>query len=77
MEEGVDEAQHIPIFRLIQDELLRMGSVVTDIEFTVVLLASLPDSWDQFTSTLLVTQRDKKEDQMSSYEICGILLEEY
>ena len=75
-EEGADIAQHIAIFRTIQNELLVMGSIVTDVEFSVVLLASLPESWDQFTSALIGSQRDKKEDQLSSFEISGILLEE-
>ena len=52
-EEGVDMRDHISKFRLIQEELLLMGSEMTDIEFTIVLLQSLPESWDQFTQNLI------------------------
>ena len=85
--EGVDIRDHISKFRLIQEELLLMGSEVTDIEFTVVLLQSLPDSWDQFTQNLIGSQRIPATSRgvgqvlsvllYSSYKGCGILLEEY
>ena len=78
---------HISKFRLIQEELLLMGSEMTDTEFTVVLLQSLPESWDQFTQNLIGSQRvpatPGSAGQVlsvplySSYEVCGILLEEY
>ena len=65
-----------------------MGSEVTDKEFTVILLSSLPDLWDTFTSSLLglqkfnlmLTSRDldvKAPEPISSFEVCGIILEEY
>lgn len=86
-EEGVDIKDDIAKYRTVQEELLMMGSEVTDLEFTVVLIASLPVSWDTFTSSLLGSQRiqaipgnnnDVLEKPMySSYEVCGILLEEY
>ena len=84
-EEGVDMRDHISKFRLIQEELLLMGSEVTDIEFTVVLLQSSPDSWDQFTQNLIGSQRIPATPGdmgqvlsvllYSSYKVCGILLE--
>ena len=86
-EEGVDMRYHIFKFILIQEELLLIGSEVTDIEFTVALLQSLPDSWDQFTQNLIGSQQisatPSSAGQLlsvqlySSYEVCGILLEEY
>ena len=86
-EEGVDMRDHISKFRLIQEELLLMGSEMTDIEFTIVLLQSLPESWDQFTQNLIGSQRISATPGgpgqvlsvplYSSYEVCGILLEEY
>ena len=48
--------EHIYKFRLIQEELLLMGSEMNDTEFTVVLLQSLPESWDQFTQNLIGSQ---------------------
>ena len=51
--EGVDMRDNISKFRLIQEELLLMGSEMTEIEFTIVLLQSLPESWDQFTQNLI------------------------
>ena len=86
-EEGVDMRDHISKFRLIQEELLLMGSEMTDIEFTIVLLQSLPESWDQFTQNLIGSQRISATPGSpgqvlsvpiySSYKVCGILLEEY
>ena len=83
----MDIRDHTSKFRLIQEELLLMGSEVTDIEFTVALLQSLPDSWDQFTQNLIGSQQisatPSSAGQLlsvqlySSYEVCGILLEEY
>ena len=86
-EEGVDMRDHISKFRLIQEELLLMRSEMTDTEFPVVLLQSLPESWDQFNQNLIGSQRvpatPGSTGQVlsvplySSYEVCGILLEEY
>ncbi len=37
----------------IQEELGMLGSVVTDEDFLMLLISSLPESWDQFTSAYL------------------------
>lgn len=59
-----------------QEELHMMGSLVTDEDFSMLLLSSLPESWDQFTSAYLGSHSGE-EVKVKSHELIAILLEEY
>ncbi|GBE87024.1 hypothetical protein SCP_1002700 [Sparassis crispa] len=74
--EGSDIAAHITELRRTQEQLHMMGSKVSDDEFRTILITSLPESWDQFTSAYLgaTSQKDKLP---TSHELIAILLEEY
>ncbi|GBE84071.1 hypothetical protein SCP_0600490 [Sparassis crispa] len=74
--EGSNIAAHITELRRTQEQLHMMGSKVSDDEFRAILITSLPESWDQFTSAYLgaTSQKDKLP---TSHELIAILLEEY
>jgi hypothetical protein len=43
----------------IQEQLNTMSSLASDQEFLIVLITSLPESWDQFTSVYLAANNGK------------------
>lgn len=45
-DEGSNIAEHITEFRKMQEEIHMMGSLVGDEDFCMLLLSSLPESWD-------------------------------
>jgi hypothetical protein len=49
-ETAFDMASHITKLRRMQEELHLMGSVVPDDNFVMILLTSLPEAWDNYTS---------------------------
>lgn len=51
-----------------------MDNKVTDKDFVMILITSLPESWDNYTSSYLGSKGNKPE--ISSHEIIAILLEE-
>jgi hypothetical protein len=50
-EEGSDIADHILKLRQVQEELNVMGAAIKDEDFLDILMTSLPESWDIFTTT--------------------------
>lgn len=58
--EGTDIVEHITEYQKMQEELHMMGSLDTDEDFSMLLLSSLPESWDQFTSAYLGVIQVKK-----------------
>ena len=52
-EEGFDMVEHILKLRKLQEELHLMENKVMDKDFVMILITSLPESWDQYTSTYL------------------------
>src|ERR1700761_512114 len=52
-DESTDILAHITELREIQEQLHLMGSYVSDDDFTFLLITSLPESWDQFTTAYL------------------------
>jgi transposase InsO family protein len=73
-EEGFDMVEHISKLRKLQEELHLMGSKVGDEDFAMILVSSLPESWDIFTSAYLGTKTDGSA--LTSHELVAILLEE-
>ena len=75
-DESTDIAVHIANFRNMQEELHLMGSLVSDSDFSILLLSSLPESWDQFTAAFMGS-RDKTKEPLTSHKLIAILTEEY
>ncbi|KAJ3509513.1 hypothetical protein NLJ89_g5184 [Agrocybe chaxingu] len=73
-EEGFDMAEHIAKLRQLQEELHTMGSKILDEDFVMILITSLPESWDNYTSSYLGSSGNKPE--LKSQELVAILLEE-
>ncbi|CAA7258939.1 unnamed protein product [Cyclocybe aegerita] len=73
-EEGFDMAEHIAKLRQLQEELHTMGSKISDEDFVMILITSLPESWDNYTSSYLGSSGNKPE--LKSQELVAILLEE-
>jgi hypothetical protein len=73
-EEGVDMIKHIAKLRQMQEELHVMGSKVPDEDFVMILLTSLPESWDMFTTSFLGSSGNHPD--LKSQELIGILIDE-
>jgi hypothetical protein len=50
-DESTDIVVHMTTLRQLQEQLHLMGSLVSDDEFIILLITSLPESWDQFTTS--------------------------
>jgi hypothetical protein len=73
-DEGFDLVEHISKLQKMQEELHLMGSMVSDENFVMILVSSLPESWDLYTSAYLGS---KAEGTLpTSHELVTILLEE-
>jgi hypothetical protein len=73
-DEGVGIVEHVSHLRKLQEELHLMGSVVSDEDFTMILLSSLPESWDVYTSAYLGAQSNSPT--ITSHELIAVLIEE-
>jgi uncharacterized protein YbaP (TraB family) len=83
-DEGTDIAAHITELRSIQEQLNTMSSLVSDQEFLIALITSLPKSWDSFTSSYLAANNGKLTTTVgnspvtvNSHELVALILEEY
>jgi hypothetical protein len=65
---------HISNLRKLQEELHLMGSIVSDEDFVMILITSLPEAWDNYTSAYLGSSGNTPE--LKSHEIIAILLDE-
>ena len=65
---------HIYKLRKLQEELHLMGSIVTDEDFVMILITSLPEAWDNYTLAYLGSSGNRPE--LRSHEIIAILLDE-
>jgi hypothetical protein len=73
-DEGFDLVEHVTKLRKLQEELHLMGSIVADEDFAMILVSSLPESWDIYTSAYLGTKTDGTA--LTSHELYAILLDE-
>ena len=73
-EEGFEMVTHISKLRQLQEELHIMGSLVSDEDFVMILLTSLPESWDNYTTSLFGSSGNKPNTK--SHELVALLLEE-
>ena len=62
------------MFRQLQEQLHLMGSLVSDDEFIILLITSLPESWDQFTTAYLGANGNNTT--VTSHELVAIITEE-
>ena len=69
-EEGFDKVEHVPKLW----KLHIMNNLVLDEDFGMILITSLPELWDNYTSYYLGSSRNKLE--LKSHEFIAILLEE-
>ena len=74
-DEGIDMADHIAGLRKLQEELHIMGNKVPDDDFTMILITSLPESWDSFTTSFLGSS-STQSNTIKSQELVGILIDE-
>ena len=58
----------------LQEQLHLMSSLVSDDEFIILLITSLPDSWDQFTTAYLGANGNNTT--VTSHELVSIITEE-
>ena len=73
-EEGLDMVNHISYLWILQEELHLMDNKVIDEDFVMMLIMSLLESWDNYTSSYLGLSGNKL--MLSSHELIAILIEE-
>jgi transposase InsO family protein len=73
-EEGFEMVTHISKLRQLQEELHIMGSLVSDEDFVMILLTSLPESWDNYTTSFMGSSSNKPT--VKSHELVAVLMEE-
>src|SRR5580704_12935297 len=73
-EEGFDMVEHISKLRQLQEELHVMQNIVSDEDFVMILITSLPESWDNYTSSYLGSSGNKPD--LKSHELISILIKE-
>jgi hypothetical protein len=73
-EEGFDMVTHVSMLRGLQHELHVMENLVSDEDFVMILLTSLPESWDNYTGSYLGSSSNKPT--ITSHELIAVLLEE-
>lgn len=59
-----------------QEELNNLSAKVSDLDFSLTIITSLPESWDHFTSALLASKESNLELKFTSTELVSILLKE-
>src|SRR6202522_967132 len=72
--EGFNMVDHISNLRKLQQKLHLMESLITDEDFVMILITSVPESWDNYTSAYLGSSGNKPT--LTSHELIAILLEE-
>ena len=70
---GFDMIKHITNLRQLREEVIIRGGTVSEEEFSTILIVSLPDSWDAFTSTFLSGNSWPK---LSSQKIAEVLIKQ-
>ena len=73
-EESFNMVEHISNLWKLQEELHTMNNLVSDEDFLMILITSLLESWDNYTSSYLGSSGNKPD--LKSHELVSILLEE-
>ena len=66
--------EHVSKLWKLQEELHIMSNLVLDEDFVMILITSLLELWDNYTSSYLESSGNKLE--LKSHELITILLEE-
>jgi hypothetical protein len=74
-DDATDIAEHVTELRRIQEELAILGNLVSDEDFLLLIISSLPESWDNFTSAYLGASSNIPT--ISSHEFISLVLEEF
>jgi len=79
-EEGTNIAEHINDMKILRDQLSLLGHQIDDTKFKSILVASLPHSWEGFTTSYLGyqggTQGNINAQIMTVQELVSLLCEE-
>ena len=73
MKEGTDLMEHLMYMTSLAEQLRELKEEITPQKFATVVLGSLPESYDNFISSLNAT----KVDELNWDDIKGLLIEEY
>ena len=66
-DESFEMVDHISKLQKLQEELHIMGNPVLDEDFVMILITSLPEAWDNYTSAYLGSSRiNQNFDHMKS-----------
>ena len=71
--EGFDMVGHISKLRGLQNELHAIENLVTDKDFVMILITSLPESWDNYTRLFLRSSGNKL--MVVSHKLIAVLLD--
>ena len=72
--EGFDMVEHISMLRGLQNDLHAMDNLVSDEDFVMILITSLPESWDNYTGFFFGYTGNRPT--IRSHELNSILLDE-
>ena len=79
--EDADIPSHLNNMRLMQEHLTLTGHIIDDFEFKSIFVASLPRSWEGFTTSYLGyqggTQGNKQAQTMTIQELMLLLIKEF
>ena len=73
-EEGVDMIAHILKLRGLQNKLHSMDNLIADEDFVMIIITSLPESWDHFMGSFLGARGSMST--ITSQELILLLLDE-
>ena len=73
MKEGTDLMEHLTYMTSLAEQLRKLKEEITSQTFATVVLGSLPESYDNFITSLNTT----KVDELNWDQIKGLLIEEY
>ena len=73
MKEGTDLMEHLTYMTSLAEQLRELKEEITSQKFATVVLGSLPESYDNFISSLNAT----KVDELNWDNVKGLLIEEY
>ena len=73
MKEGTDLMEHLTYMTSLAEQLRKLKEEITSQTFATVVLGSLPESYDNFISSLNTT----KVDELNWDQIKRLLIEEY
>ena len=78
--EGSDIALHLGYMKILRERLAMSGHRINHTEFKSILVASLPHSWESFTSSFLgyqgSTQGNQQTQVMTMQQLVSLLIEE-